>query len=392
MPLPSPETGDDTPPAPVSTTPIDTLAAASTPLPDRRLEQLGAWLAGLPGTAATADGTAVSHADAPQAAELSALLPLDLDTLRLASADAGFRRYFRVQTVGGASLIVMDAPPPEKAREFLTIQRMMADAGIAVPAIFAADVEQGFMLLSDLGSTAYIDVLDGTNEDRAKPLMRDALRTLIRWQKASQPDTLPPYDDAMLRRELALFPEWYADRHLGRPLEPADQKAYADVGQLLIDAALRQPQVYVHRDFMPRNLMLAEPNPAVIDFQDAVYGPIGYDVAALLRDAFVSWEESFELDCIAWYWGEAKAAGLPVNSDFYEFYRDVEWIGLQRHLKILGLFARLQYRDGKPRYLADTPRFLAYASRVAHRYRELRPLARLLDKYENRDAQVGYTF
>ena len=396
MPLPSSESGDVTPAgqpsAPVSMTSINPLTAVSPSLPDVRQEQLGAWLAGLPGSATASRSADGDRYDAPQAGELGGLLPLDLGTLRLASADAGFRRYFRIQTGNGASVIVMDAPPPEKAREFVAIQQRMHDAGIAVPAIYAADVEQGFMLLSDLGNTAYIDVLDGTNEDRAKPLMRDALRTLIRWQKASQPDALPPYDDAMLRRELALFPEWYADRHLGRPLEPTDQKAYADVGQLLIDAALRQPRVFVHRDFMPRNLMLSEPNPAVIDFQDAVYGPIAYDVAALLRDAFVSWEEAFELDCIAWYWGEAKAAGLPVNSDFYEFYRDVEWIGLQRHLKILGLFARLQYRDGKSRYLADTPRFFAYASRVAHRYRELRPLARLLDRYENRDVQVGYTF
>lgn len=402
MPLPSPDAGNDTPSgtpsAPVSTTPIDTLENAAAPAspgaseaPDSRREPLRLWLAGL-AAAIGAAGSDASDLSAPQAAQLPALLPLDLGTLRLASEDAGFRRYFRIQAADGRSLVVMDAPPPEKAREFRDIQQLMQTAGIQVPAIYAADVAQGFMLLSDLGSTAYIDLLDGTNEDRAKPLMRDALRTLIRWQAASRPDVLPPYDDALLRRELDLFPEWYAGRHLGRPFDEADQKAYATISQLLIDAALRQPQVFVHRDFMPRNLMLSDPSPAVIDFQDAVYGPIGYDVAALMRDAFLSWDEAFELDCIAWYWGEAKAAGLPVNSDFFEFYRDVEWIGLQRHLKILGLFARLQYRDGKPRYLADTPRFLAYARKVAHRYRELRPLARLLDKFESRETQVGYTF
>ncbi|MCP1117034.1 aminoglycoside phosphotransferase family protein [Robbsia andropogonis] len=394
MPLPSSRAVNNTPPGTPSAATSDptlciSVAAAGPPTPaesaDARHQRLIAWLSGLSAGAPT-------DALAPQADDLASLLPLDFRTLQLASSDAGFRRYFRIRTARGDTAIVMDAPPPEKSREFRDVQQLLKAAGIHVPAIYAADVDAGFMLLSDLGSTAYIDVLDGTNEDRAKPLMRDALRTLIRWQKASRPDILPPYDEALLRRELDLFPEWYADRHLGRPFDDTDKAMYADTCRLLVEAARQQPQVFVHRDFMPRNLMLSDPAPAVIDFQDAVHGPIGYDVAALLRDAFLSWDEAFEIDCVAWYWGEAKAAGLPVNSDFALFYRDVEWIGLQRHLKILGLFARLQYRDGKPRYLADTPRFFAYASRVAHRYRELRPLARLLDKYENRNQQVGYTF
>lgn len=350
--------------------------------PDLRLAQLTEWLAAL--------GTGTGPADS--------IPPLDLSTLAIASSDAGFRRYFRLSTraaaspAATASLIAMDAPPPEKSREFVHIQQLLRAAGLHVPTILAADVDRGFMLLSDLGTTAYIDVLSPSDEAAARPLMRDALRQLIQWQRATQPNVLPAYDEALLRRELDLFPEWFIGRHLGRTLEAAEHDGLESVFRLLIDNALAQPQFFVHRDFMPRNLMVCPPSPAVLDFQDAVIGPATYDVVSLFRDAFISWEESFELDGVAWYWGQAKAAGLPVRTDFAEYYREWEWTGLQRHLKILGLFARLNYRDGKPRYLADTPRFLAYASKVAHRYRELRPLARLLTKLEDRPETVGYTF
>ena len=368
------------------------------PSPDARIAQLKDWLAALP-----------------------AEIRPDSDAWEPVSSDASARRYFRVkgpgvgpETGGGAPVtrIAMDAPPPEKSREFVQIADLMTQAGLRVPRILAADVERGFMLLSDLGSQAYIDVLDGERADaRAQGLMLAALDTLVDWQKASRPGVLPEFDEAFLRREMELFPAWYLGRHLGLDPHGEALRAILDpIFTLLVRSALAQPRVYMHRDFMPRNLMLAPTEsgdggnshhngpaaaagrPGVLDFQDAVYGPIGYDPISLFRDAMISWDEAFELDCLVRYWQNARAAGLPVRDDFAEFYREMEWMGLQRHLKILGLFARLQYRDGKPRYLADLPRFIAYARKVALRYRELGPLARLLDTIEGRGAQVGYTF
>lgn len=344
--------------------------------PDARADALRAWLATL----------AADH-------------PVDPDTLEPASADASFRRYFRVRGAASdsATLIAMDAPPPEKCREYAQIAQLMADAGLHVPVVYAADYERGFMLLSDLGRRAYIDVLDPADADAARPLLRAALDALIRWQSASRPGVLPAFDDALIRAELELLPDWYMTRHLGMP-PSADDRATLDALFATLARAVRaQPQVYMHRDYMPRNLMLVEPsaaNPGILDFQDAVEGPLAYDVVSLLRDAFISWDEAFEIDCCAYYWEHARRAGLPVRDDFAEFYRDVEWTGLQRHLKVLGIFARLNYRDGKPRYLSDLPRFVGYARRVAGRYRELAPLARLLDRFGGRTAAaaVGYTF
>jgi aminoglycoside/choline kinase family phosphotransferase len=212
--------------------------------------------------------------------------------------------------------------------------------------------------------------------------MRDATGALVQWQLATRPGELPPYDEALLRRELGLFPEWYAGRHLGRPLSAAQGAAFESVCALLVASALAQPAVYVHRDYMPRNLMVSEPNPGVLDFQDAVIGPISYDVASLMRDAFVSWEEARVLDWTVRYWEQARKAGLPVAADFSEFWRAFEWMGLQRHLKVLGIFARLTHRDGKEKYVADAPRFVAYARTVARRYAALLPLARLLDELQ----------
>jgi len=214
----------------------------------------------------------------------------------------------------------------------------------------------------------------------------------VRWQLASRPDSLPPYDAALLRRELDLFPDWYVARHLGIELKPAQKDVLERTFALVIASNLAQPQVFVHRDYMPRNLMVCEPNPGILDFQDAVYGPITYDAASLFRDAFVSWEEEHVIDWTVRYWEKARRAGLPVDADFGAFYRDFEWMGLQRHLKVLGIFARLKYRDGKGDYVEDTPRFVDYVRGVATRYAALRPLALLLDELHGQAAEVGYTF
>ena len=309
---------------------------------------------------------------------LAAQLPGSAFTLAPASEDASFRRYFRASLADGRSLIAMDAPPDkEDCRPFVHVARLLREAQVNAPEIHAQDLAQGFLLLSDLGQTTYLAALDEHNADA---LFRDAIDALVRWQLATRAGELPAYDEALLRREMALFPEWYLGRHLGLTPSAAQQAALEDAFRRLAASALAQPAVYVHRDYMPRNLMLCEPNPGVLDFQDAVVGPISYDIASLLRDAFISWEEARVIDWCARYWGAAKRARLPVDADFAEFYRGFEWMGLQRHLKVLGIFARLTYRDGKAKYLADTPRFLAYARAVAGRYPALAPLARLLDQ------------
>ncbi|MEQ1773139.1 MAG: phosphotransferase [Burkholderiales bacterium] len=310
-------------------------------------------------------------------------------SLAPASADASFRRYFRI-TENGKTWIAMDAPPPqEDCRPFVRIAGLMREAGLNVPQVVAQDVERGFLLLSDLGATTF---LNGFTADNPDALFSDAIDALITWQRASRPGVLPPYDAALLRREIDLFPDWYVGKHLQTVFTSAQRETFEGAAKLLMDAALAQQVVYVHRDYMPRNLMLSTPNPGVLDFQDAVYGPITYDVASLFRDAFVSWPEERELDWVIRYWERAKAAGLPVNADFGAFWRDFEWMGLQRHIKVLGIFARINYRDGKPHYLKDTPRFIAYARRVCARYRELGPLAKLLDELEGGAHSIGYTF
>jgi len=298
-------------------------------------------------------------------------------TLAPASADASFRRYFRATLADGRSYVAMDAPPSqEDCRPFVHVARLLLEAGVHAPRVQAQDLEQGFLLLEDLGHATFLDAL---NENNAGALMRDATTALLKWQVATRPGELPPYDEALLRRELALFPEWYAARHLGKPLNAGQAAAFESACAALVASALAQPAVYVHRDYMLRNLMLSEPNPGVLDFQDAVVGPITYDFVCLMRDAFLSWEEERVLDWTVRYWEGAKKARLPVAADFAEFWRAFEWMGLQRHLKVLGIFARLTYRDGKEKYLADTPRFLGYARTTARRYAALAPLARLLD-------------
>jgi aminoglycoside/choline kinase family phosphotransferase len=297
-----------------------------------------------------------------------------------ASADASFRRYFRVTLPDARSFIAMDAPPEhEDSAAFVRVAQLLRAAGVNAPEVHAQDLAQGFLLLSDLGRVTYLDALNAQNADA---LMGDAIAALLKWQLATRPGALPPYDDALLRRELALFPDWYVARHLGRELSAAQRASWDTVCAALVASALAQPQVYVHRDYMPRNLMRCEPNPGVLDFQDAVIGPLTYDIASLARDAFVSWDEARVLDWSVRYWEGARRARLPVDADFGEFRRALEWMGLQRHLKVLGIFARLTYRDGKPKYVADTPRFLGYARAAARRYGALAPLVRLLDELQ----------
>jgi aminoglycoside/choline kinase family phosphotransferase len=328
---------------------------------------------------------------------LAKALHSDAFTLAPASEDASFRRYFRVTlpaplatAPGAATLIAMDAPPPrEDCRPFVHVAALMGAAGINAPRVLAQDIARGFLLLTDLGPTTYLHALDA---DNANDLFRDAIDTLLRWQLASRPDVLPPYDAALLRRELELFPEWYVGRHLGQALTPDERATLAQIFDLVIASNLAQPPVFVHRDYMPRNLMVSTPNPGVLDFQDAVYGPITYDIASLFRDAFVSWPEERVLDWTIRYWEKARRAGLPVTADIALFHRDCEWMGLQRHLKVLGIFARIRHRDGKAGYVEDTPRFLAYIRPVAERYRELAPLARLLDRLAQHTPSAGRSF
>jgi aminoglycoside/choline kinase family phosphotransferase len=302
------------------------------------------------------------------------------------SADASFRRYFRT-SAGGRSYVIMDAPPPqEDCRPFVRVAGLMRDAGVHVPAILAEDLSRGFLLLEDLGGQTYLDVFKVSTGDAGR-LFEDALASLVSWQKASRPGMLAPYDRALLHRELMLYPDWYVTKHLKLELSALETVTLQDAFRLLEDSALAQPQVYVHRDYMPRNLMLSEPNPGVLDFQDAVYGPLTYDVASLFKDAFLSWPED---QLVTWqrrYRERALDAGLPVP-ELAEFERACDWMGMQRHLKVMGIFARINYRDGKPHYLKDTPRFLTYIRETGKRYKEFTPLLRLMDSLEKRAQDI----
>ena len=353
-------------------------AAMSPPSPD--LSPLGA-----------ASAATVSWPDADREAAfwrwftpLAQIQGLDANSLAPASADASFRRYLRVLASDGSSRIVMDAPPPqEDVHPFIDVARRIQAAGLHAPAVLAADETQGFVLLADLGSTLYLQALQGADPAQADRLMRDAVTALVQFQQRVDSNGLPAYDDALLRRELALFPEWCVGREFGIHWTAAQQASWDKLCGLLVASALAQPQVAVHRDWMPRNLMVTEPNPGILDFQDAVLGPVTYDPASLLRDAFLSWQEDQEIDWAARWWQQARAAGLlgehAMASDFGECWRALEWMGLQRHLKVLGIFCRLKHRDGKAAYAADLPRFFGYASKVALRYRELKPLIALLE-------------
>ena len=394
-----------------------------------------------PGAAApSAPAGSVSWPDAARRAAFEAwltpLVPVHQllpDTLRPASADASFRRYLRIDSTTGASRIVMDAPPDkENCQPFVQVQGLMAAAGLHVPQILAWDEPGGFMLLSDLGHQTLIERLDPAKPQDAYAWYQQATDVLLQWQKASTPGVLPAYDEPLLRRELALFPDWYLAKHRAITLDDKQQATLQGAFDSIVAHNLAAPSVYVHRDFMMRNLMaptlpaargslppegalaaLGRPGGGsnlmapseqgaplgVLDFQDAVYGPITYDIASLLRDAFISWEEEFVIDITVRYWEKARKAGLlgarsasGWGDDFGEFYRAVEWMGLQRHLKVAGIFARLTLRDGKPKYLADAPRFMAYIRATAHRYRQLGPLLKMLDAIEGTEPAVGFAY
>jgi aminoglycoside/choline kinase family phosphotransferase len=321
---------------------------------------------------------------------LRTLLPGRPFTLAPASADASFRRYLRASFDDGSTRVVMDAPPShEDVKPWLHVQKLFHDAGAHVPEVYATDIERGYLLLSDLGSTTYLADLTDANADSH---YRAAIEALIRIQLASKADELPPYDRTLLKRELDLFPEWYLGKHVKCALTESQSSQLASVFDKIMAVNLAEPSVYVHRDYHSRNLMVARPNPGIIDFQDAVYGPISYDLVSLFKDAYIHWPEDRVLDWLARYWQAARKAGLPVRADFGDFFRDYEWMGVQRHVKVLGIFARLYHRDGKDGYLKDMPLVARHLRAACGRYRELTPLLRILDLAENREEQVGLTF
>ena len=321
-------------------------------------------------------------------------------SLRIASADASFRRYLRVDTQAGASLIVMDAPPDkENCEPFVKVAKLMQLAGLKAPEVLAWQEAQGFMLLTDLGDQTMMSAIDVKNPQANHALYMQAVDALIAWQLSSKAGVLPPYDEALLNRELSLFPDWYLAQHRQIDVQGKIRNTLDSTFKMLVTRNLASPSVFVHRDFMPRNLMMPTGSDAalgVLDFQDAVYGPVTYDVASLMRDAFLTWEEDFVLDVTIRYWEKARKAGLldfeDWHQDFGVFYRAVEWMGLQRHLKVAGIFARLTLRDGKEKYLADAPRFIDYIRSTAARYIELRPLLRLIEEVEGKDGVTGFTF
>jgi len=321
-------------------------------------------------------------------------------SLRIASADASFRRYLRVDTQAGASLIVMDAPPDkENCEPFVKVAKLMQLAGLKAPEVLAWQEAQGFMLLTDLGDQTMMSAIDVKNPQANHALYMQAVDALIAWQLSSKAGVLPPYDEALLNRELSLFPDWYLAQHRQIDVQGKIRNTLDSTFKMLVTRNLASPSVFVHRDFMPRNLMMPTGRDAalgVLDFQDAVYGPVTYDVASLMRDAFLTWEEDFVLDVTIRYWEKARKAGLldfeDWHQDFGVFYRAVEWMGLQRHLKVAGIFARLTLRDGKEKYLADAPRFIAYIRSTAARYIELRPLLRLIEEVEGKDGVTGFAF
>ncbi len=353
-------------------------------------------------TESSSDSSDLNAASAADAQRMSAILQwlgaistpsLRLATLRPASADASFRRYFRIDGADGQTYIVMDAPQPaEDVRPFIRIAELFTQINLTVPQVLAQDTAQGFLLLSDLGNTTYFAALQ-QDKQRAHPLYMEAMTALVQLQSHSQPEVLPEYDRAFLLRELMIFPEWYIGKHLGATLTEEQNISLQKVFDALLANISAQPQVYVHRDYHSRNLMVMEQgNPGILDFQGALYGPLTYDLVSLLRDAYLQWDEEMVLDWAIRYWEIARRAGLPISPEFDSFYRDFEFMGLQRHLKILGIFARLAHRDGKPAYLKDIPLVMAYVRKTAQRYNILIPLLRLLDVLEDTAPVVGFTF
>lgn len=334
-----------------------------------RLEKLKNWLTGLPG------------------------FQLDLASLAPASSDASFRRYFRVANAGQpASLIVMDAPPDhEDVRPFLHVAKLIRDGQGRSPMVYAEQLEDGFLLLEDFGNTTFLQALESQPEDA---LYRQAITDLVKLQANTATTGLAAYDASKLMQEMNLFEEWFVQKHCASRLTEQESAWLMQIKQTLVDEALAQAPVFVHRDYHSRNLMVlsGDNGLGLIDFQDAVAGPPTYDLVSLLRDAYVEWPEEQTLDWAIRYWEAARKAGVQVHPDASEFYRQMDFMGLQRHLKVVGIFARLNYRDGKSQYLNDLPLVLAYVRIIAGRYIAFKPLLLILDRLENREVKVGYTF
>ena len=320
-------------------------------------------------------------------------LGLQVDSITPASSDASFRRYFRVlcDNSDKSSFIVMDAPPDkEDSKPFIHVAQLLLQAQIQAPEVFAVNLEAGYLLLSDLGNKTFFSEI---NAENASVFYKKASNTLVTLQKNAGTDQLPPYDDALLRRELQLFPEWYLSKHLKYEMTEKETHDLNYIFDQLIENILKQPTVFVHRDFHSRNLMITPQDTiGVLDFQDAVIGPITYDLVSLFRDAYLGWTEEQQVDWVIRYWEAAKKENLPVNLDFGEFYKDFEWMGLQRHLKVLGIFARLFHRDSKDGYLKDLPLVLSYTEKVSQRYSLFKPLVRILDHAQERQRPDGLTF
>lgn len=337
-------------------------------------------------------------------ADIGSAHGLQPETLRPASADASFRRYLRVQA-GCGSLIIMDAPPQlEDVQPFIRVAALIRDAGLHAPQVLAADPAQGFLLLTDLGDRLYLDALRDSDAATVDRLIRDALTALVRWQQQVPAAALPAFDAQRMAQEMDLFLHWCVQRSFGIEWTAAQKQAWAGVVQAIVARAAAQPVVAVHADWMPRNLMVMPPprtggdalgNPGILDFQDAFAGPITYDLVSLLRDAYLSWDEAQQIDWAVRYWHAARQAGLPLGDwaqDFGAFWEALEWMGLQRHLRILGVFCRLRLRDGKPQYAAELPRFFGYVTQVALRYPALKPLLRLIEPMSGRALSSGWTF
>jgi len=296
-----------------------------------------------------------------------------------ASGDASFRRYFRIGLNDGRTLIAMDAPPDkEDCGPFIDVTERLATTGVHVPEIFEKDLQQGFLLLEDLGSDLYLGQL---NDESVESLYADATSALLQFQQYGSVEGLPDYDRELLAREMALFRDWLLERHLGLSLSEVENQMLSRAFEQLIDNALAQPRVLVHRDYHSRNLLECEDNnPGIIDYQDAVYGPITYDLVSLLRDCYIRWPLE-RVD--AWaerYAQQARDAGLLAECQLVQFFEWFDLMGVQRHLKAAGIFARLNHRDGKPGYLADIPRTLSYIVEVAKRRPQLEALAALIER------------
>ncbi|BAO45553.1 aminoglycoside phosphotransferase family protein [Thiolapillus brandeum] len=300
-------------------------------------------------------------------------------SLEPASEDASFRRYFRLTVPDGSTFVVMDAPPEkEDCAPFVDIANRLLQAGVHAPAVYQQDLKQGFLLLEDLGARNYLDVLDGENVER---LYGDALAALMSMQACIDPGELPEYDEQLLRQEMSLFRDWLLLKHLELELDPDDEQMLEASFATLVDSALEQPRVFVHRDYHSRNLMAdVEHAPGVLDFQDAVRGPVTYDAVSLLRDCYVSWP-SRQVDEWAWgYFQLAVQSGVMRDEHEDRFLGWFDLMGAQRHLKAAGIFARLNHRDGKPGYLKDIPRTLGYVVEVAQRHDRLVPLADFISR------------